>query len=474
MKTATDTITTLPAVIYPNASTVTVGLKGNTVQNGTPTPDSPIMPDGTGDRTGNLFDIDARDTNNGYVNNMQLNQDGTMTSYTPSEITEYIELTPNATYTLSNIGSYNSLAYCIYDNDRQYITGDMYRGQTTKVINMPPNGKYLRFTHVKAKPNTMLNTGSTALPYEPYGIKIPISCGGTTTPVYLGEVQSTRRVNKLVLTGEENWDLVSSNAPYRLLLPNLMTTTDRTAVFFICSHFRAVSNDISWSQYDSCMSVSFSGGINVKSLQFRYTSVSSLDDFKSYLAAQYAAGTPVTVWYVLATPETAVVNEPLMKIGDYADEVSNISIPVTAGENTLDVQTTVAPSEVTAGFSGWHPVQSVHEKSANLMDRRQETVGYFVNADGEEVENSGWSVSDYIAMDAESSYTVSNVGLAGDAPKHCFYDINKNFISSMVSGSGSFTTPQNTAYGRFSYVNFASNIMLNEGDTALPYEPYWD
>ena len=75
----------------------------------------------------------------------------------------------------------------------------------------------------------------------------------------------------------------------------------------------------------------------------------------------HAAGTPVTVWYVLATPETAVVNEPLMKIGNYTDEVSNVSIPVTAGGDTLSVDTTVQPSEVTVNYKGWHPA-IVHER----------------------------------------------------------------------------------------------------------------
>ena len=51
----------------------------------------------------------------------------------------------------------------------------------------------------------MLNAGSTALPYEPYGYKIPITCGGQTVPVYLGEVPTVRRVKKLVLDGTENW-----------------------------------------------------------------------------------------------------------------------------------------------------------------------------------------------------------------------------------------------------------------------------
>jgi hypothetical protein len=50
-------------------------------------------------------------------------------------------------------------------------------------------------------------------------------------------------------------------------------------------------------------------------------------------------------------------NAPL----DISDSLTT-SIPCTAGSNTLDVQTTVQPSEVAAGFSGWHPVQNVHER----------------------------------------------------------------------------------------------------------------
>jgi hypothetical protein len=58
----------------------------------------------------------------------------------------------------------------------------------------------------------------------------------------------------------------------------------------------------------------------------------------------------VVIWYVLATPETAIVNEPLAKIGDYADELSStdagVTIPTAKGGNTLSVDTTVQPSEM--------------------------------------------------------------------------------------------------------------------------------
>jgi hypothetical protein len=92
-------------------------------------------------------------------------------------------------------------------------------------------------------------------------------------------------------------------------------------------------------------------GTPFNSITFNYDNGAiGVDGFKQWLTAQYAAGRPVTVWYVLATPQTAAVNEPLVKIGDYGDTLSmtdtGIEIPTVHGNNVLTVDTTVQPSEV--------------------------------------------------------------------------------------------------------------------------------
>ena len=80
------------------------------------------------------------------------------------------------------------------------------------------------------------------------------------------------------------------------------------------------------------------------------STASTVAELKSYLATQYAAGTPVTVWYILATPETVTINEPLRKIGDYADTVSyeqaGVPIPTLNGNTVIDVETTLKPSQM--------------------------------------------------------------------------------------------------------------------------------
>lgn len=179
----------------------------------------------------------------------------------------------------------------------------------------------------------MLNAGDTALPYEPYGFKLSPTVNGTEYPIYLGQVETTRKIKKLVLTGEESgW--TDLDVYYTINAGNV--TPWRSC---LCTH---------------CVYGGVIGGNSTTRLWIKkasFPNYTSLADFKAWLAAQYAAGTPVTVWYVLATEETAIVNEPLMKIGDYADTISfdqaGVTIPTANGENVLDVPTTVPPSEIT-------------------------------------------------------------------------------------------------------------------------------
>ena len=242
--TATDTITTLPTTIYGDGTPLLDYLiSGNTTQSGTPTPESPIMPQGTGD---------------------------------------------------------------------------------------------------------LETSGAKAGQY-----KIPISSASTTTPIYLGEVQSTRKIKKLVLTGNEPWGTGGN----RVYITNFGVANQSS---LICTHFTNEQNTGMWNGNNWVFQVDISQhGITTKS------------EWVTYLQSQYAAGTPVTVWYVLAAEETAVVNEPLMSIGDYADTLSKaqagVTIPTSNGSTTVDVETTVKPSEVSINYHGWH-MGTVHERVSGQWD----------------------------------------------------------------------------------------------------------
>lgn len=101
----------------------------------------------------------------------------------------------------------------------------------------------------------------------------------------------------------------------------------------LCSHYA----NYTAAYIDMVDGVYLSNTFRIIITDLRFTAVT---DFMDYLAAQYAAGTPVTIWFALAEPETGVVNEPLMKIGNYVDTIdstqSTVQIPTSKGTTTLD------------------------------------------------------------------------------------------------------------------------------------------
>lgn len=327
--------------LYSDGTAITAyTLKGNTVQDGTPTPSAPVDVNGVGVRTENLW-------NESYTGIMQ-------------DTITYLPLTVgDGDYTLSSTATREGQSAVLF-----LLAGNVSTGATT-VNNGVWNGQSRTVTAVNgyvtigyrkyptANPenaNSMLNTGSTAKPYEPYGYKIPISSGGVTTNIYLGSTQTVRQVKKLVLTGDESGWVVSGTGRYYNLT---LSDNPRERDVVMSTHFIPT--------HESMLPVGtfrFGGSIEAPTnpLVFNYDNGTiGLEAFKSWLASQYANGTPVIVWFIPTTAETAAVNEPLMKIGTYADTLSNAaSIPTTEGANSITVDTTVQPSEFTATWTGWH------------------------------------------------------------------------------------------------------------------------
>jgi hypothetical protein len=171
LATATDTFTTLPVDVYADGNNATVGISGNTVQNGTPTPDNPIMPQGCGERTGNLW----------YKGDVVVNV-GDVYKAIPISLSvgEY-------TFSFDYESKNTNLVTIIFYNGSttvQYSTVTINDRKGTVIINAkqpittirlysangyaPSQSYSAKFTEI------MLNLGSEALPYEPYGYFIEI------------------------------------------------------------------------------------------------------------------------------------------------------------------------------------------------------------------------------------------------------------------------------------------------------------
>lgn len=340
--TETDTITTLPKTIIGDGQDISAyTIKGNMQQSGTPTPQNPIYPQETGDKTANLWNEDYTGISSSATYKPIYVGDG---EFTLSTTTPKLQGTAVLFLLAGNVASGISTD-----------SNGVWYGQnrTVTAVNGYITLAYRAYTNLNPVDyQSMLNTGSTALPYEPYGYKIPILSGGTTTNVYLGEVQSTRNIAKYEFTGQEtNIDYNSLYTRFEVYLSNAKSNGVRLTPAF-CSHYQIISDGraIGDVPYESLYSdVENSTRWFIKTAD--YTTVA---DFKTYLAQQYANGTPVTIWYILATPTTGTLNEPLRKIGDYSDSVSVSNLPTTGTAEQFDVDTTLKPSEVSLTYHGWH------------------------------------------------------------------------------------------------------------------------
>lgn len=340
--------------LYSDGTAITAyTLKGNEEHTGTPSPQNPVMPNGVGDKTANLFDYQTMSS--GELNKF-LNADGSLTNNNSWSTTDYIPV--NGTeFTLKRTATGNSPAICLYDSDKQYITGLSYEGNSVVTISALTGAHYARFSYqtfsgtMENLSQTMLTKGSTVpSSYIPYGYKIPISSGSVTTPIYLTEqlmkvgeatdsLESSgtviRPISKFEFTGNEIWgggDKLGSCYRYILGFYDGEPLTETVSTHFKWGGYAAEGND-----------GEITGAHNSSTLYRMYfwsATIDSVSGFRQFLAQQYANGTPVTVYYVLPTPTTETVTAP--------------SIPTTDGANSITVGTTVQPSEFTATWTGWH------------------------------------------------------------------------------------------------------------------------
>ena len=379
-------------------------------------------------------------------------------------------------------------------NGSTFVDAAIRKYSTASEIITPPTTIYTdgsNITAYKIKGNTVQNgTPTPANPVPVVGVgelettgehtgeyKIPISNGQQTTNIYLGSTQTVRQIKKVVFDGTEDWQGADNTASK--YLANITDYKVDSEITCMSTHYSGANNIVSGDLIPN-NSACFYRAEYPRYFYLKGSEPITLADFKAYLAQQYANGTPVTVWYILETETTGVVNEPLRKIGDYADTVSGITIPTITGKDTVDVETTLKPSEVELTYTGWHDT-SVKEKSRNLFNINAKDInnGYIDNAnlkqDGTTETWSPCEVTEYIELVPNVSYRLSNIG-SYNSLAYCIYDENKQYITGeQYSGQPVkvINMPPNGKYVRFSHFKTITETMLNEGSTALPYEPYW-
>lgn len=345
----TEQFTNFPLVIRSlDQSVQAYTIKGNTSASGTPSPQNPVTIQGVGNETANLSTFEK-----GGLSTTDGSEISWSATYTQLR-SQYIECEAESSYTVS-LSKYPAQNFiCFYDENKTYLsrTSGMSIVEP-RTFTTPVNAKYFRvalshsaegqiYPSEETNLQVMVNTGSTPQSFEPFGFKISISSNGTAlTPIYVSqplylystyadELSSsgavTYNLDTLAFDGTENWQIFSS-----------------TTSFFYCTASRVLVTKSRLINSHGFEINAVSNGSAANQNLFRVYAIndfSTVEDFKQFLITQKAAGTPLTVLYIPATPTTESVTVP--------------EITTTGGEVSIDVDTTVKPSEMSLTYNGKH------------------------------------------------------------------------------------------------------------------------
>ena len=228
-ETATDTITSLPKTIIGDGQNISAyTIKGNMTQASQPTPQNPVYPQETGDKTANLLNPNTMTA--GYAVS---DSSGNLSPSANDSASDYINVSG---FTNVYIRSYQTARKwgAFYDANKDFVSGFSFYTATQSV---PQNAVYMRVTITTANLDTaMVLEGSTPpTSYIPYGYKIPISFGQNTYNIYITEplrksLDGSNVYDELSSNGtltrrvDENGDALATPTTEQVTVPTLTTT----------------------------------------------------------------------------------------------------------------------------------------------------------------------------------------------------------------------------------------------------------
>lgn len=278
--------------------------------------------------------------------------------------------------------------------------GSLLRGRTIDAVQLYVNGSGRVFDNFTLAP-MLLQTG-TLTDYKPYTGDTYAADFGQT--IYGGTMDWTTGVltvthKYLEFEGTENWVMESSGI--------WAGNNGNTFGIWLNGTELGISNDLitASSTYipvrrnatddwkDNCVTIA-SGGASVN---FIRTSYASVDDWKAYLADQYAAGTPVQIAYKLATPTTI--------------QLSPATVAAIKGVNTLHTDADSVSVAYTA--SGWEIVNDlseINDVSNRLLAQQaaaqqaidQLATAITVDSDGAHFYKPGYRAQNEVRIDQDS------------------------------------------------------------------------
>ena len=161
--------------------------------------------------------------------------------------------------------------------------------------------------------------------------------------------------------------------------------------------------------------------------------------------------------------------------------------PVYADGESISSVTVVGATEQSGTPTPSNPVNIVTNNGAiklskNLFKVSTWTHGDYLAQDGTKTGSIVWGYSDYIPVQQNTTYYLSGFTSSLGVPAyHCFYDNNKNFVSSVLAQASSayqINIPSGVAFIRITGRDGGNasttyaNAQFEKGSTATTYHPY--
>jgi hypothetical protein len=373
-------------------------------------------------RSGNLFDSSQ------IIPSVFVNwNNGVLTHNTEYNSSKFIGVEPSQNY-------YCSGFYGFFNDKFEFISG----GSSGGGISTPPNAKYIIFSIAVAE------TG------DAYIVKQSASPAQIPDTMY--------RLNGLRITNgniDDTLAIAEKNTAFFQLKKNLFNFNAITEGFFINGATGLLQGNSGYVVSDFI----------------------PVDGDTSYILSGDGI-TPYHAWYDSNKSYISGSNSEYASLSPSGAGFLRISMLAGTSENIQLEEGSTSTSYEAFGYEFQKEYKDItelnasfYERTRNLFDKSKITPGYFVNwNNGLLVSNTIYDSSDFIPVDENSNYYFS-----GDYVLYlAWYDSSKVYISGLSSGTLPITSPENSAFLRFTiHENKSESIQLEKSSSFTYFEPYY-
>lgn len=342
--------------------------------------------------------------------------------------------------TISASDTSATMRVLLLDNDNKILSTTVYTTlpQTIDTSSCEYIAIFFDNTTITANDNIQINEGTTALPYEPYGV---------------GKWYLHKEIGKVVLDGSETYrsSTAGGNRRYQTTINNAITTTGRNMIY---------TNYFTYSLDTNNIGITFmtSGAIYL----YPESTITTITDFQTWLSTHNTI-----VYYVLATPTNIEITyQPLIDQLNAlynATSYNEVTIITSEGADINPILTAKAYQSIGVQLGD-------HKNLINIPDFNiQYTQAYYqtTNTNFELKPNYIYTLSFNSNVNSESTDIYYSIGY-GTSNYETDIATNIQYIS-QTSGRNSvtFIVPDNVPNDSYLWVKFAQTIILADVDVDI-------